>query len=159
MPKTHWDLFISKSCPMLVLQKVQQHQHKIPCNSQTIILTWPQKSGSLEWQVCNDFMVLAGIAGTIAAFTLVMYLRDLLLKREFWRRIAKGCLLQMIFPICQLSEVPCNVCEVVRLFHWNVAAVFCKMDNNSPKFRDLLIEKGSLFREGLEEWISTKSFS
>lgn len=68
-----------------------------------------------------------------------------------------GCLLQMIFPICQLSEVPCNVCEVVRLFHWNVAAVFCKMDNNSPKFRDLLIEKGSLFREGLEEWISTKS--
>lgn len=35
-------------------------------------------------------MVLAGIADTIAAFPLVTYLRDLLLRGKFQRRIANG---------------------------------------------------------------------
>jgi len=59
-------------------------------------LTWPPKSGSLEWQVCNDFMVLAGI---VAVFPLVKYLRDLLLRGNFKGELQMGSLL-WIFPIC-----------------------------------------------------------
>lgn len=76
------------------MQKVQQSQHKTSCNSWTIVLTWPQKSGSVKWQVCNDFMVLADIAGSIGVLPLVTYLMDLLLRRKFQRRIAHG----MSFP-------------------------------------------------------------
>lgn len=86
--KIHWDLSTSKSCPRLVLQNAWQDQHKPPWNGWAIILTWPQKSDSLDCQVCNDFMVLARIAGTKAAFPLVMYLRDLPLRGIFQRRIA-----------------------------------------------------------------------